>query len=382
MESRNVIGYLNTWIYAILLIVVTGCLEPYNPPEITDDIDILVVDGFINSSDQVATVRLTKAVPLSADSDDDLGVNAIVEVEDENGNIQTLNAEGNGHYSLSPIQVTAESKYRLSIVRNDSKRYYSGFISLLSCPPIDSISFKASPRSEGIEIFVNTHDDSDQSKYFQWTYDETWEYTSRYGANYKIVNGSVVHQELPLGRCWISKPSSEILVGSSTLLASNTIREFPLTFIPVRSQKVSVRYSILVQQRSLSQEAYEFWAELKKSTESLGSLFDPMPSQVLGNMYSASDTSEPVLGYFSGGEVTSKRMFIRLRDLPPELRLPPVPPCAVDSIILEDISRTPDTYLISAYGTPFPIGYYRALGKNCMDCRDDGGSIVRPDFFN
>lgn len=366
----------------MLLIAATGCLEPYNPPEITDNIDLLVVDGFINSSDNIATVRLTKATALSDDSNEEIGVNALVQIEDENGFTQTLNAEGSGNYSLSPLQLSPELKYRLAIVRSDEKRYYSEFISLISCPQIDSISWKASTQSEGINIFANTHDDSGQSNYFQWTFDETWEYTSRYNTHYKLVNGLVLPQELPLGRCWISKPSTEILVASSTLLATNTIREFPLTFIPIRSQKVSVRYSILVQQRALSQEAYDFWTQLKKSTESLGGLFDPLPAQVLGNVYSASDAGEPVLGYFSGGEVSSQRIFIRLRDLPPELRIPHVAPCAVDSITNEAIPRSPNTNLVAPYGSPFPLGYYRALGKNCMDCRDDGGDIVRPDFFN
>lgn len=378
----NVRRYFTCRIYAVLIIAATGCLEPYNPPEITDTIDLLVVDGFLNSSDKIATVRLTKAVPLSDNSGDNIGVNALVQVEDENGFAQALGAQGNGYYSLSPVEISPELKYRVSIVRGDNKIYYSQFIKLTTCPPIDSISWKSSKQSTGIDIFVNTHDESGESKYFQWTFNETWEYTSRFGANYMLINGSVSRQELPIGRCWISKPSSDILIGSTTRLATNRISEFPLTFIPVRSQKVSVRYSILVQQRTLSQEAYEFWSQLKKSTESLGGLFDPMPSQVLGNMYSASDASEPVLGYFSGGEVSSKRMFIRLRELPPELRLPPVPPCAVDSIKMDAIPRTPNTLLIATYGAPFPEGYYRALGKNCMDCRDDGGDIVRPDFFN
>jgi hypothetical protein len=378
----NVIRYFTRRIYALLLIVAIGCLEPYNPPEITDNIDLLVVDGFINSSDNIATVRLTKATALSDDSDEDIGVNALVQIEDENGFVQTLNAEGSGNYSLSSLQLASESKYRLAIIRNDEKRYYSEFISLTSCPQIDSITWKPSTQSEGINIFVNTHDDSGQPKYFQWIFDETWEYTSRYGTNYKIVDGRVLSQEQRLGRCWISKPSTEILIGSTTLLASNIIREFPLTFIPVRSQKVSIRYSILVKQRVLPKEAYDFWTQLKKSTESLGGLFDPLPSQVLGNVYSASDITEPVLGYFSGGEVASKRIFIRLIDLPPELRLPPVPPCQVDSITNDAIPRSANTDLVAPYGTPFPIGYYRALGKNCMDCRDDGGDIIRPDFFN
>lgn len=381
MKGRNVIRYFYTRIYALLMIMATGCLEPYNPPEITDNIDILVVDGFINSSDNIATVRLTKATALSDESEEEISVNALVQVEDENGFAQTLDAQGSGSYSLSPIQLSPDMKYRLSIIRNE-KTYYSEFITLEPCPQIDSITWKSSRQSAGINVFVNTHDDGGQSKYFRWTYDETWEYTSRYGTNYKIVNGSIVHQELPLGRCWISKPSTEILVGSTQLLSTNIIREFPLTFIPVGSQKVSVRYSVLVRQHALSKEAYDFWMQLKKSTESLGSLFDPMPSQVLGNVYSASDATEPVLGYFSGGEVTSKRIFIRLTDLPQELRLPPVVPCPVDSIANDAIAQTPNTNLIAPYGTPFPIGYYRALGKNCMDCRDDGGDIVRPEFFN
>ena len=85
MMRTNVIRYLTRRIYALLLIIATGCLEPYNPPEITDNIDLLVVDGFINSSDDIATVRLTKATALSNDSDEDIGVSALVQIEDENG---------------------------------------------------------------------------------------------------------------------------------------------------------------------------------------------------------------------------------------------------------------------------------------------------------
>lgn len=366
--------------YAVLILAASSCLEPYNPPEISDNIDILVVDGFINSSDQTATVRLTKATPLSDISGNDTGVNALVQIEDENGFMQTLNAEDDGYYS-SHVQLSEDMKYRLSIVRSDEKRYHSEFISLMSCPPIDSITWDVSTQSAGIDVFVNTHDETGRSEYFQWTFDETWEYRATYGSFFKIVDGAVVPQDLNINRCWISKPSTEILVGSSSRLSTNIIRDYPLTFIPIRSPKISVRYSILVQQRALPKEAYDFWTQLKKSTESLGGLFDPMPSQVLGNVYSATDTSEPVLGYFGGGQVSSKRIFIRFAELPPDLRFPPLYSCPVDSITMDAISSYPNSNLIASYGTPFPIGYYRSLGRNCMDCRDEGGGLIRPDFW-
>jgi hypothetical protein len=382
MKLSDVMPFFIRRIYAVLMLAGTSCLEPYNPPEITDSVDILVVDGFINSSDNSATVRLTKATPLSDISAEDPAVDGFVQIEDENGFFQTLNAVENGYYKLSQLQLSDNTKYRLSIERSNGKRYYSDFITLTACPPIDSLTWAASTQSEGINVFVNTHDDTGQSKYFQWTFDETWEYTSRYGSFYKLVNGVILPQDINVFRCWISKPSTQILIGSTTRLSTDIIRDFPLMFIPFRSQKVSVRYSILVQQRTLTKEAFDFWTQLKKSTESLGSLFDPLPSQVLGNMHSATDASEPVLGYFSGGQVTSKRLFIRFVELPPELRLPPLIPCSIDSLTFDAITRNPDTYLIAPYGTPFPIGFYRSLGRNCMDCRDEGGDIIKPAFWN
>ncbi len=39
---------------ALLSLAITSCLEPYNPPAISETIDLLVVDGFINISDNSA----------------------------------------------------------------------------------------------------------------------------------------------------------------------------------------------------------------------------------------------------------------------------------------------------------------------------------------
>jgi len=142
-----------------------------------------------------------------------------------------------------------------------------------------------------------------------------------------------------------------------------------------------VKYSILVKQQSLTKEAYNFWTQLKKSTESLGGLFDPLPSQVLGNMYSENNSAEPVLGYFSGGQTSEKRIFIQFSDLPPDLKLVMPPNCPIDTIVNDDIRNYPNTFLIGSYGAPFPLGYIKSEGPNCMDCRDDGGVLQRPDFW-
>lgn len=368
--------------WVILLVAIAGCLEPYNPPAIKDTVDILVVDGFLNSTDNIATVRLTKATALTDESKTGHEVTgALVQIEEEDGQTYTLNEVTSGFYTLTEMNLDHAKKYRLSVVNTNDKKYFSDFIALTPCPPIDSITWKPNKRSAGIDINVNTHDDTGNTKYFQWAFEESWEYTAKYGANNMLRDGVVGVPDMSVNRCWISKPSTEIHVASTEHLSTNTIRDFSLMFIPVRSQKITVKYSILVQQRALPLEAYEFWTQLKKSTESLGGLFDPLPSQVLGNLHSADDSSEPVLGYFSGGQVDTKRIFIPARDIPTELRLPPIQSCPIDSIPIDQIRNYPDMLLIGSYGMPVTEGYITSSGRNCMDCRDDGGALTKPDFW-
>ncbi len=382
MKTSDVTNYIYRKVIIVLMVISASCLEPYNPPEISDSVDILVVDGFINSTDSSAIVKLTTATPLSAPDDIDTGVSALVQIEDEEGNAQTLIEVSSGYYALTKMQISTLKKYRVYIVRENDRRYYSEFINLTTCPPIDSVSFKISRQSPGVNILVNTHDDSGNSEYFQWTFDETWEYTSKYGTGFKLVGGVVVPNDLDVHRCYITKPSTEIHVSSTNHLSTNVVRDYPLVFIPVGSQKVSAKYSILVQQRTITKEAYDFWTQLKKSTESLGGLFDPLPSQVLGNVYSANDTSEPVLGYFSGGQVQEKRFFLLFSELPMEVRKQPTIPCQIDSLDFMELSFYPDISLIGSYGETLPEGYTTSYGKNCMDCRDDGGVLTRPDFWD
>lgn len=366
---------------AAMLLVVLSCVEPYNPPAIKELVDILVVDGFLNSTDSSAEVKLSKAVALSDQSGPQVETNATVFVEDENGNISYLIETAEGVYTAAKINVNPTLKYRLSITRSNEKKYVSDYIELKISPPIDSISWAPSIQTEGLEIYANTHDATSNSKYYQWTFVETWEYTAGHYSSLKLKNGVVVPQEQNLYQCWISKPSSEILINSTTNLQEDAIRNFRLITLPIGSSKLYRKYSLKVQQRVLTEEAYNFWLQLKKTTESLGSLFDPLPSQVVGNLKSISDDSEPVLGYFSGGHVSDKRIFITFGDLPDELRKIFPQNCPVDTIDIELIPSYPDTNLIGPDGYPFVTGYLTSGNSNCLDCRDGGGDIIRPDFW-
>lgn len=369
------------YIFIGLLGVAISCIEPYNPPPITETVDILVVDGFLNSADSSAVVKLSKATALTDSDGPPPERNAFVRVEDETGNLFLLGESGNGIYSLEKMNLNPSLKYRLVITTSNDEEYISDFIELKISPAIDSITWGKSTQNESLAIYVNTHDASNNTKYYQWTFEETWEYTAGYFSSFEIKGGAVVPQDEDMYRCWISLPSTEIHVGTSVELREDVIRNFQLLSIPVGSPKLFRKFSLEVQQRALTKDAYDFWLQLKKTTESLGGLFDPLPSQVIGNLRSLEDTSQPVLGYFSGGYVSKKRIFIGITDLPVELRKITPPYCPVDTIAVDLVSTYPDMNIIGPYGYPFVEGYLSSAYSNCLDCRDEGGSTVRPDFW-
>jgi hypothetical protein len=380
MKLRN---YINIFI-ASITIVVTGCVEPYSPPESSKTIDILVVDGFLDSNSGTVNVKLSKAVTLASTEAPPAVTNAIVTLEDSDNNVTALQTtDASGMYSIDGLALNASNQYRIRI-KTGGKEYLSDFITPKTSPPIDSVTWEGT--EDGVRIMVNTHDATGDSKYYLWTFDETYEYRSTYTSSFKIVEGEVFlrQPEEQIGTCWKTLNSKRILIGSSLRLDEDIISKKEIQFIPKGDIRTSVRYSILVKQVVLSREAYDFWENLRKTTEQLGGLFDPQPGQVLGNIRRIDESSEPVLGYFDGGQVVEKRIFIGFYELPRFLRVSqPNNGCELDTLLVENlpIFNPADGFLVSQiYEGPALIAYTFTT-RSCADCRVKSGSTSKPSFW-
>ncbi len=363
--------------FLVLSLVADGCIDPYSPSVSNEDITILVVDGFLNSTEKSASVKLSKTIALSENKGYRSEKNAIVTIEDESGSISNLTETDTGLYEASHMAISVSKKYQLHIKTTSGKEYRSDFIELKQSPSLDTITWKAS--AQGITIYVNAHDPLNTTHYYQWKYTETWEYNADYYSVYKVVGGAVVPRASNevFYTCWTTAPSTQILINSTLKLSSDVVHEFPLTFIERGSKKISRTYSMLLQQRALTDEAYQYWSQLQKLTENLGGLFDPLPYRLLSNVHNTDDDSEPVLGYFNGGSIQEKRVFIRFSELPGYLLYTP-PKCMQDT--LKDVSKYNSfTSIIDAVGHP-PIGYLVAP-TSCADCRANGGTLTKPEFW-
>jgi hypothetical protein len=370
----------------VLLMVVGSCIEPYEPALKDTHADFLVVDAFINATSDSAGVVLSRAVPLSSADRPPVEANATVTITDDANTVYTLAEATPGVYVLPRGWFSRQRQYKLDIRTASGSRYASGFIPLLETPSIDAVSFRQV--RDGIEITVDSRGDERSSRYYRWSFTETYKYRAPHSAGYYMKGGQVLNIPIDetMYECYKTEPVQRIVVGTTNRLAGNVVSHFPLQGIADRSYKLGIRYSILVKQHSLTEEAYQYWSNMQRINESLGGLFDPMPSQVIGNIKSLTDPDEPVIGFFSGSTVDEKRIFISTSDLPPSYTLYEPSRCLVDTIPMANIPFLPDgTILISPVYPPMaalaPIGYTRAP-ISCVDCRAmRGGTTIKPDFW-
>lgn len=373
---------IKIFLVIIFAIAVTGCKEIYKPTIISSSTSYLVVEGVLNAGTGPTTIRLTRTFKLDDTARLRGENNARVIVEGKDNTTRELTTSGDGFYTSPVLNLLVNEEYRLKITTADGKEYLSDYVAAKKTPVIDSLGFRQDDK--GVQVYVNTHDDSNNTWYYRWEYDETWEIRTYYNTNFKYVNGQVVARDPQdkVSICWKYDHSSAILVGSTASLQADIIFRAPLVFIPNGNEKLAVRYSILLRQYALDKQGYEFYEMMKKNTEGLGTIFDAQPSEIRGNIKCISDPGELVIGYISAPVIEEKRFFIERSQLQnwkfvqdcPEIRVKNDP----DSIRLAYIGGG------SIYDDYFDMGvvtHYLFSPIRCVECTARGGSVIRPSYW-
>lgn len=370
----------------IAMVIAHGCIEPYDPPLDNDDVSLLVIDGFLNATDNHATVSITRTLPVKSEEALPVESGAFVRIETDRGLVYPLSETAAGVYEGPVPPGGIDSQYRLVVKTRNNREYRSEYVVPLATPPIDSVTW--SVVDGGVEFEVTTHDPTNSARNFRWTSVETFEYNANFNSSYQFQGNDIVLRPFSesIFTCWGTNASTDIVIGSTKQLASSVMRKHPVKFIPQGSIKLSVKYSLLVQQQTLSDEAYEYWLSLERSTEDLGGLFDPLPSEVVGNIRSLTDPAETVIGFFDSGTIARQRIFVARTELIKGLTglYRGDPNCVLDSVLLEDLPQVhPQANLIvgGIYEMGISLVGYTVSTIGCADCRSLGGTTVRPDFW-
>jgi hypothetical protein len=371
-------GYI--YIMSILAIVITGCKKPYNPTIVATSTNYLVVEGTINSGQDSTIIHLSRTVNIADTTKLNPEAGALVTVESDQNNTYPIPEIGKGEYASLSLNLNATHKYHLHIKTADGKEYLSDFEAVKPTPPIDSIGYTV--QSSGIQLYVNTHDPNNNTHYYRWDYTETWNFHAKYPTPL-ITDGTRLNLRTPdqqIFTCFGNQVSGTILLGSSAALSKDFIYQSPLTQVASTSEKLETKYSILVKQYALTSDAYNFWTNLKKNTEQLGSIFAAQPSELTGNIHCVTNPAEPVVGYIDVTNVQQKRIFISNNQLPQTWQAVYPYQCSFDSLLFSHQGMQNDValFLIPLGSTEFAISGitdkfgnllgYLAADAECADC--------------
>jgi hypothetical protein len=358
-------------------------------PEDSGFKSVLVVDGFISNSLESYTITLSRTAPLSSPGAlPEAG--AAVSVADDEGEVYLFVETAPGVYQSDPSVFVGHvgGKYQLSVVTATGEQYQSDTVLLKQSPPIDSVYYErglhltdvAGEINDGISIFVDAHDSTGQTRFYRYSYTETYEVKLTYPGEwvYSPAQGAYTVRDPRLGLCYATHPGGNILVANTSSYAEDRVKKLEVTYVSTEGYELSGLYSILVNQYALSEPSYRYWYELQKTSESLGTLFDPQPYEIRGNIRQVNEPEAAVLGFFDAGAVSEKMLFVdKVTLLGMDIQYPTdpciarlgYPPTAVEFGLYKQWG-----YLITAI-EPFVM-----VPSECGDCRYHG-SLEKPAFW-
>lgn len=376
----------------VVFILAVACKKPYKPDVIASPNSYLVVEGTISTND-TTTIKLSKTVKLDTNTTLNPVTGAKLVIECDNGANFNLSETSSGTYQFKGPAMDNSRKFRVRITTADNKQYLSDYEQAKNTPPIDSINFTTTP--DKLQLFVSSHDPTNNTRYYRFDYAETWKFHVEYFSQY-FYNTLTVRPRGPddlVYYCFAGNKSTTAILGSTVKLKQDVLYEQPLTQVASSAEKISVKYSIIVREYGLSEKEYAFWESLKKNTEQLGSIFDAEPSQLSGNLHNVSKPTEVVIGYVGAGIVSSKRIFIGREQLPHDWRTQNGYECAPLDTLWYKHPKTGENqvrnHIYNGFEIPvqafytngaLPAGYYSTPQIPCVDCTTRGVT-KQPDFW-
>ena len=247
---------------------------------------------------------------------------ATVIIRDEVGKVTFLeeDLENRGeYYTEEGFYARIGGTYTLQIMLVNGKLYSSLPEKVNSIVPINNISYKSEEIpmegeinvNSGVAIYAELNDPLEENNFYFWRNEPLiMELNTRPDL---FVNRETMMPE-PKDCCFTCYLRQE--VGNSSVFVTNDdnfnglTTKLKVVFIPDDGLRFITFSRLDLTQLSISSEAYRFLRLVKQQTEISGSVFDPPPATIRGNMISLDNPNEVVLGYFLAAGESKKRIYI------------------------------------------------------------------------
>jgi len=372
----------------VAIFLFAGCREPFEPEIENVQEGVLVVEGYLDSNGLKSVLSISRTAPISGTVSIIPEPGALVSLISDSGQLFKLTEQKDGKY-LFQQNIPENQSYRLEILLRNGEKYFSDPITPIITPEILDAGFIRD--EQGVEVFLNTKG-NESADDFLWTFEETWIFRPVIRTPYIYRNNTKVvelrKEEEKIDLCYKSETNPDLLLETSSRFEDQVVFRQTITEIPQGDERLMERYSILISQKAIDQQAVEFWETLKRNTDDIGSIFSPLPSVISGNLHLEGDEDQPVVGYVSLGVIKQTRIYINQKDVIPwGFNDPEFDDCSISQ---EPVYIGSPQYF-SDFGTGgiLParelmegttiVAYYTST-KRCSDCTLYA-SRAKPDFW-
>ena len=377
-------------IFILTAVLMCSCLEPFEADVSASQLDVLIIDGYINVGPGETRITLSKVSGLDQADKVRYEEDAEVFIQNNSGEGFLLNESEDGLYTSGELNLPADKQYRLYIILSNGKEFHSELQSPKITPVIDSIHWEFRP--DLLYIYAKAHDATGATRYYGWKYREDWQVKSPFKADLMYTGFGRIEERpdpwmLPMHNCWKKLESKQIVFSSTTLQQDDYIN-FPVVTIPHNSEKTAVKYSVIIEQHTITEDEFNYLTLMNKNSTQTGSFFDPMPSQLFGNIKRIDNPKETVIGYVGVYTTQKDTLFILKAELPADNGFQINCPTIEFTKTIENcdtyLGGNPPPYIpyqqYSPSGDPADLIVVAMVTKDCMDCRSNATG-PRPDFW-
>lgn len=298
----------------VLVISIFSCVD-----EIALNVDTeqrtLVVDGFVTDSLGNFTLKLSQSSVIGIGNDNILDPvpGATIQLMDTDGGVYPYAefSDDPGVYELANFKAERGKQYLIDIVLSDGTHYQSIPERLGPTTTIDNISYDVNEetfRNNGGELVTQNIisakiatdiSGAEAPPFLRW----------RVSGEYQV------QEQYPMAlnprRCYVSVDLdvNDIRIFDFSQVNGNALFEQVIAETEY-DFRFGEQFCFHVSQFSISEDEFNYWNSINEVIDIDGSLFDPPPGTVVGNIRNVDDPNDVAVGYFSVASVFFKRYFV------------------------------------------------------------------------
>ena len=291
--------------------IIVSCIDEIDLDIFSDERSV-VINGLITDKGGESTITVALSPILGIGNDNILdpisGARVTLKNSQNEGIIYSESLEKPGEYSAN-LNVDVNETYHVEVVLPDGDRIVS-----------EPQTFpQKSPEIENLDFdLVNVETISESGNVAEREIVELYATTSTLQENTFLrwrVKGEYQFVERAFGllnprNCYVKEniDFNNIVIAESSDFSDRKINNLPIVSTAFNS-RFHIVYLFNVFQYSIHPEEYEYWQQVDKLINIDGTLFDPPPGLIFGNLKNETNPNENVQGYFSVVSESFERLF-------------------------------------------------------------------------